>query len=50
MISICQRTLEPAFDPKNYKLLDDELNRLFRSSEFNVSAHIKNFKVTLIAI
>ena len=45
MISVCQKTLQPAFDEKNISLFEDEINRLFRTNEFNVLAHLKAFKV-----
>ena len=45
MINISQKILKPAFDSENLKLFEDEVNRLFRTNEFNVIAHIKTFKV-----
>ena len=45
MISVCQKALQPAFNEKNHSLFEDEVNRLFRTNEFNVSAHILAFKV-----
>eukprot|EP00826_Nyctotherus_ovalis_P007017 TRINITY_DN11721_c0_g1_i1.p1 TRINITY_DN11721_c0_g1~~TRINITY_DN11721_c0_g1_i1.p1 ORF type:complete len:211 (+),score=29.37 TRINITY_DN11721_c0_g1_i1:296-928(+) len=45
VIEICQRVLEPAFEERNHKLFEDEIHRLFRTNEFNVTAHLKAFKV-----
>ena len=45
MIAFCQKVLEPAFDEKDHRLFEEELNRLFRTNEFNVAVHIKAFRV-----
>jgi len=45
MLIVCQKTLQPAFDEKNHALFEEEVHRLFRTNEFNVAVHLKEFKV-----
>jgi len=50
MISICQKVLQPAFTGDELSLFEEEVNRLFRTNEFNIATHIKDFKVSLFIV
>jgi len=50
MIALCQKVLQPAFDEDGYKLLEEEVNRLFRTNEFNIVRHLKAFRVFILDI
>ena len=45
MLGFCQKVLQPAFDQIWHQLFEDEVNRLFRTNEFNVPAHLQALKV-----